>query len=703
MGRACYAPLSEHNIICIDLQYSLAKVMKSILLSLLLIFAVSIKAETTPSDSIQTIKGVEITARLTQREIVPAQSLKNADLQRLNSQSIADALRFFSGIQLKDYGGVGGIKTVDIRSMGTHHLGIFYDGIELGNAQNGQIDLGQFSLDNIDEISLYNGQKSAIFQPASDFGNAGSVYIRTRKPRFTDGKIYNVKLKAKYGSSDLVRLSALWEQRLSSAVSTSLNAEHLTSSGKYKFNYRRVTPSGVVAYDTTAVRQNGDIRADRIDFNVNGILQRGYWNTKVYFYNSQRGIPGAIVNNVWRRGERQSDLNFFVQNRFQKDITDRFSTQWLAKYAFYRTHYVNKDTTQLPADNRFWQQEFYLSTSNAYEILPNWSISASYDFRWNKLNADTYRFVFPTRFSNMISLATAFEARFIRIQGSVLASFIHDKLHPTTRLMPGMKATDNITKFTPALFIDFPIIDKATNGASTKLSVRTFAKRSFRMPTFNDLYYTDLGNSNLKPESATQYDLGVVFNKQYNGHLLKNVQFQADGYYNTIHDKIIAYPKGQQFRWTMLNLGRVHITGIDVMGAIALQPINDLVVTARLQYTYQDACDVTNASDVFYKDQIPYIPYNSGSAIVNLAYRNWTLNYSFIYSGKRYNQQENIPNNYMQPWYTSDVSLQYDFKAFGTKCRAMLEVNNILNQKYDVILNYPMPGINGLVGLQVEL
>lgn len=677
--------------------------MRLLSLTLLLALGVGTKAETTQKDSIQTIKGVEITARLTQREIVPAQSLKNADLQRLNSQSVTDALRYFSGIQLKDYGGVGGIKTVDIRSMGTHHLGIFYDGIELGNAQNGQIDLGQFSLDNIDEISLYNGQKSAIFQPASDFGNAGSVYIRTRKPRFTDGKSYNVKLKAKYGSSDLVRLSALWEQRLSSAVSTSLNAEHLTSSGKYKFNYRRVTPSGVVAYDTTAVRQNGDIRADRIDFNVNGILQRGYWNTKVYFYNSQRGIPGAIVNNVWRRGERQSDLNFFVQNRFQKDITDRFSTQWLAKYAFYRTHYVNKDTTQLPADNRFWQQEFYLSTSNAYEILPNWSISASYDFRWNKLNADTYRFVFPTRFSNMISLATAFEARFIRIQGSVLASFIHDKLHPTTRLMPGMKATDNITKFTPALFIDFPIIDKATNGASTKLSVRTFAKRSFRMPTFNDLYYTDLGNSNLKPESATQYDLGVVFNKQYNGHLLKNVQFQADGYYNTIHDKIIAYPKGQQFRWTMLNLGCVHITGIDVMGAIALQPINDLVVTARLQYTYQDARDVTNASDVFYKDQIPYIPYNSGSAIVNLAYHNWTLNYSFIYSGKRYNQQENIPNNYMQPWYTSDVSLQYDFKAFGTKCRAMLEVNNILNQKYDVILNYPMPGINGLVGLQVEL
>lgn len=677
--------------------------MKSLLLILFSALAVSAKAQNSQQDSIHTIKEVVITARLTQREIVPAQSLEGAELQRLNSQSVADALRYFSGIQLKDYGGVGGIKTVDIRSMGTHHLGIFYDGIELGNAQNGQIDLGQFSLDNIEEISLYNGQKSAIFQPASDFGNAGSVYIRTRKPRFFNGKNYNLKLKAKYGSSDLVRLSALWEQHILPTVSTSLNAEHLTSSGKYKFNYRRVTPNGEVAYDTTAIRQNGDIRADRIDFNVNGILERGYWNTKVYFYNSQRGIPGAIVNNVWRRGERQGDLNFFVQNRFQKDISDRFSTQWLAKYAFYRTHYVNKDTTQLPADNRFWQQEFYLSTANAYEILPNWSASVSYDFRWNKLNADTYRFVFPTRYSNLISFATAFEARFLRVQGSVLASFIHDKLHPKTRLMDGMKAGDNITKFTPALFIDFPLVDKYANGTTTKFSVRTFAKRSFRMPTFNDLYYTDLGNSNLKPESATQYDLGMVFHKQYNQGFVRNLYFQADGYYNTIHDKIIAYPKGQQFRWTMLNLGRVHITGVDVMGSIALQPLSDFLITARLQYTYQDARDVTDASDTFFKHQIPYIPYNSGSTIVNLAYRNWTLNYSFIYSGKRYNQQENIPNNYMQPWYTSDVSLQYDFKIFGTKCRTILEINNILDQKYDVILNYPMPGINGVVGLQVEL
>lgn len=91
--------------------------------------------------------------------MIPVQELSGERLQRLNSHNVADALRYFSGIQIKDYGGVGGLKTVNIRSMGTNHVGVFYDGIELGNAQNGTVDLGRFSLDNMESVTLYNGQK----------------------------------------------------------------------------------------------------------------------------------------------------------------------------------------------------------------------------------------------------------------------------------------------------------------------------------------------------------------------------------------------------------------------------------------------------------------------------------------------------------------------------------------------------------------
>jgi len=182
-----------------------------------LFFAATVHGQDTkrqlPLDSIQHVHEVVVVSKNTFREVIPSQKLDGAVLERLNAHSVADALRYFSGLQIKDYGGVGGLKTVNIRSMGTNHLGIFYDGIELGNAQNGQIDLGQLSLDNVEEITLYNGQKSAIFQPASDFGNAGSVYIRTRTPRFDINKLFNLRFKAGCASSDTYRLSGFWGKR----------------------------------------------------------------------------------------------------------------------------------------------------------------------------------------------------------------------------------------------------------------------------------------------------------------------------------------------------------------------------------------------------------------------------------------------------------------------------------------------------------
>ena len=629
------------------------------------------------------IQEVVVTSRLISRETIPSQTLGGEELKKLNSLSVADALRYFSGLQLKDYGGVGGIKTVNIRSMGTNHLGIFYDGIELGNAQNGQIDLGQFSLDNVEEISLYNGQRSAIFQPASDFGNAGSVYIRTKAPRFMMGRRYNLLVRAKYGSSDTFRFSSLWEQKLSDHISSSLSTGVLASSGRYKFRYRRVTEDNTVAYDTTAVRHNGDIWAFRIEENVRGGIADGYWNVKAYTYHSERGIPGAIVNNVWRRGERQWDHNTFGQAVFQRSFGDKFSTKALAKYAYYVTRYVNNDETQIHVDNTYRQQEMYFSTSNVYEILSKWSVSMSYDFKWNKLNANMVDFAFPHRYSNFVSLATALTLSRIQAQASVVEQVVKD------HVKYGASSPSRST-LTPAFFMNvYPFNSKL-------LAVRAFAKKSFRMPTFNDLYYADMGNSKLNPESALQYDLGFVLNKDWKQGVVDHFRLQVDGYYNTVHDKIVAYPKGQQFRWTMLNLGKVHIKGVDAMAEVGLEPAKDLKVTARLQYTYQDARDVTNPNTSYYKDQIPYIPWNSGSAILALSWREWDLSYSFIYSGERYSQQENILYNHLQPWYTHDMSVVYHARKWS----ARLDVNNIFSQDYDVILNYPMPKRNYMLTLE---
>lgn len=641
-------------------------------------------------DSVQHVREVVVVSKPASREVIPSQKLNGEQLERLNSHSVADALRYFSGLQLKDYGGVGGVKTVNIRSMGTHHLGISYDGIELGNAQNGQIDLGQFSLDNVEEITLYNGQKSAVLQAASDYGNAGSVYIRTRMPLFGYGKTFNLRARLRAASSDTWRLSLLYEQKLSERVSASFSGGALKSSGKYKFRYRRKNTDGTTAYDTTAVRQNGDIWALRAEGNLHGQIEQGMWNVKVYTYSSERGIPGAIVNNVWRRGERQWDHNFFAQARWQKGFGERFTTQWMAKYAYYDTRYVNNDTTQMPIDNTYRQQELYASTSNVLELMPQWTLTLSYDFRWNKLNANIFNFVYPHRFSNYVAVASAFDIGWLKMQGSLLGTFVKD--HTRRAADPA-----SLSEFTPAFFVN------VTPFSQDRLSLRAFAKRSFRMPTFNDLYYTDMGNASLQPESALQYNIGVAYSQNWSSGLLRQLHIQADAYHNSVHDKIVAYPKGQQFRWTMLNLGRVHINGIDVEADATMAPAREWQLTARLQYTYQDARDKTNPKMSYYNHQIPYIPWHSGSAVAGVSWRQWSLNYSFIYAGERYCQQENIRYNYVQPWYTSDLSIVGRFPLKGCTLKVTAEVNNLFAQDYDVIVNYPMPKRNYALTIDCEL
>ncbi len=653
------------------------------------------------TDSVQHLEEVVVTANR-YKEVIPAQTLKGKELEKLNSLSVADAIRYFSGIQVKDYGGIGGLKTVDIRSMGTNHMGVFYDGIQLGNAQNGQIDLGKFSLDNIEEISLYNGQKSEIFQSAKDFGSAGTLYLKTRIPHFTGKKETNLAGTFRTGSFGLVNPSLLWEQKISEKISSTFNTEFTYATGKYPFRYKKVFKNGTVAWDTTAIRQNGDIRATRIEGGLNGYINNGKWQAKAYFYDSEKGIPGAIVNNVWKRSQRQWDRNFFAQGSFQKQLFPRYDILVNMKYAGDKMRYLNPDTTLMYIDNTFRQQEVYASVANKYSIFPNWDVDLSFDYQWNTLNASLQDFAYPKRNSVLVALATAFEWKRLKMQASLLGTFVFEEVKRQTNSQE-TGTPDSKKEYTPAVFLSYRPFKQYN------FNLRAFYKRIFRMPTFNDLYYTDIGNISLNPEYTNQYNIGFQFNKEPKRGIVSRVNFRADAYYNEVTDKIVAIPKGNgQYRWMMMNLGYVEIRGIDVSTQIGWRLPYKIILNTSLNYTFQKAQDFTNPSDNdpesgSYGSQIAYIPWHNGSAIANLMWKTWDLNYSFIYVGERYHNSSNIPANCEQPWYTHDLTLGKIFRLKKINGKLSAEVNNLLNQYYDVVLNYPMPGRNFKLILKIEL
>ena len=186
------------------------------------------------------------------------------------------------------------------------------------------------------------------------------------------------------------------------------------------------------------------------------------------------------------------------------------------------------------------------------------------------------------------------------------------------------------------------------------------------------------------------------------------LDIKVDGYFNQVRNKIVAIPKGNgQYRWQMLNLGYVEIRGCDVNFSTTLYLTHDVFLSLAAAYTYQKAQDFSDPGELTYGGQIAYIPWHSGSATVNLIWQGLSVNYSFIYVGERYHNSANIPANHEQPWYTHDMSLSYEFPLCKSANRTpstrnriprlhlALEINNLLNQQYEVILNYPMPGING--------
>ena len=651
---------------------------------------VDLYAQTVDSTKTYHIEEVSVSAQRIRKEVIPVQMLAGEELQKLSVHSVADAIRYFSGIQIKDYGGIGGLKTVNIRGLGTQHVGVFYDGVQLGNAQNGQIDLGRFSLDNMEAVSLYNGQKSAIFQSAKDFASAGSIYMTARHPSFGEGQNYRLKGTFKTGSFGLVNPSVLLEHRLSKQVSGSLSAEYMYTSGKYKFRYRQKN-----GYDITETRKNGDVEAIRAEYGLFGDMQGGEWKAKAYLYNSERGLPGAAVRETgdFVHEDRQWDTNFFLQGSFRKHWGN-YSLQTNGKYAYDYLHYLSDprlDVTTMYVNNHYRQHELYFSAANMLNILPFWSADVSVDFQWNKLNADLVNFVYPCRYTALVAAATALHFERFKLQASLLGTFVHE-----TTKVPNAAAGDK-HKYTPTVVASWQPFK------NEDLNLRAFYKKIFRMPTLNDLYYTFIGNIDLNPEYTTQYDIGVTYSHEFRGGYPARLEFQADAYYNEVTDKIVPMPTSNQFRWTMVNLGYVEMRGVDVALQTEWHLLKDLKANLRVNYTYEKAQDFTDAKSDYYGGQIPYIPWHSGSAVLNLSYRDWDMNYSFIYTGERYESSANIPENYAKEWYTNDLSLSRRLHWKKMLWKLTAEVNNVFNQQYEVVQWYPMPGINFRFVINVEL
>ena len=615
-------------------------------------------AQTSRLDSVQTLGDVSVVG-VKPHYLTPSQTLRGDMLRSLSATSVADALKYFSGVQIKDYGGLGGLKTVNVRSLGSQHVGVYLDGIRITNAQNGQIDLGRYSLSNMESVSLYNANRNERLQSASEYASAATVYMQTRRPTQT-----TYMMEYGCGSFGLNKLKGYFALKNLLFV----DAEYQHSDGDYAFRFRSEQE------DTVGTRHNSDITFYRLE-------AAGFYkglSTHVYYYNSERGLPGPVIRRLsdqWDSTDRQWDENFFIQSSY-KHSWEHFGLKTNLKYSYDYLHYLQDPRTNaatMYCNNHYTQQDLYGSVAAAWNTRYV-SLTASTDLRWSDLNADVYKFAYVYRLDSK-SLLSAI-ASYRGFEANIALLYTHISDHTRGAASP-------LSRLTPMYLASW-------HGGP--LTVRAFHKRIFRAPTLNDLYYTLVGNAQLRPEYTSQWDLGVDYKDRH-------LHLAVDLYTSRIEDKIVAIPMKCQFRWSMVNFGLVRSLGISTTAGYD-RTWGKLVLSANANYTCQRDRDFSSPSDPEYKNTIPYSPLHSASLIVSLGYDGWSACTSWLYTGDRFALISNNKEDMLGAWQTVDLKLSKTFTVSRHSLQTTIECNNLTDSRHEVVKRYPMPGRNWKLTLQ---
>jgi outer membrane receptor protein involved in Fe transport len=252
----------------------------------------------------------------------------------------------------------------------------------------------------------------------------------------------------------------------------------------------------------------------------------------------------------------------------------------------------------------------------------------------------------------------------------------------------------NVFRLTPYI--------QAEKTLGKKYTLSAFYRNSFRMPSFNELYYNNIGNTQLKPEDAHQFSLSNSFLLLERKKTM--ISLQISGYYQLVNNMILAIPTKNLFVWSIQNIGKNKIIGSEAVLNINHQWSKSWSSELSSNYTFQNSVDLSDRKSPSYGNQIAYVPVHSGNVDLSILFKKHGIRISNFVSSKRYSLNENILANEVPAFSILDVSI---FGAITwqdhSKIRLQFTVKNILNSSYAYVRSFIMPGRNYLITLSYEI
>ena len=553
-----------------------------------------------------------------------------------NTFDITGELHQVPGLQLGDYGGFAGLKTVSLRGMGSPHTAVYVDGVRVGNVQSGQGDMGMLDIENF---------SSAVVDYAQN-----SISFNTARPTFGQSWVTG-KATFKMGSFGTYLPAARIDLRLSQKLSLSINAAGIISKGDFP-----------VADGAT--RANNDIRQVRGGVNLFGSMKDGDYHVKAFYNAAERGTPGSISR---PSEDRQKDMNAYLQGVMKKSFSPLYTLRLSAKAGYDDIYY-----TSSWGDSQYGQTELQLNSSHVFSINSWWKVSLAADIQWDKLASTNYS---ASRTTAISAVSTSFNFNRLSLNAAAEYSGYFDRGEGSRHAI------------SPSVDFRMRVIDG--------LDIVGFARRAYRVPMFNELYYVGYGNPDLKPEDAWLTDLGVDFHRQVSRTW--NLKAKVDGFYNILSNKITSAPTAEDPNiWLPYNIGKVRAIGLDLVTGADVT-YGDWKGEMDLRYSYQSAVDRTPDS-YSYGQQIPYIAKHTVTASVKASWKGYELNPRWVLKSGRNDATGNLAD-----WNTLDVTISKTFRLRGPLSLGInIAAKNLLDCRYELVSGYPMPGRSFIGGVEMK-
>ncbi|AUC77146.1 TonB-dependent receptor plug domain-containing protein [Olleya sp. Bg11-27] len=522
--------------------------------------------------------------------------------------------------------GFGMVSSPSFRGTTAQQTAVIWNGININSQLNGQTDFSTVNTKIFDNIDVRSGGGSVLYGSGAI---GGSIHLNN-KITYNDQDSHFIGVN--YGSFNTVN-NTYKGHFSTSKLSVNANISYLQSENDYDY------------VDSNKTNLNGEYYSNNIGLNLGyKINDNNIIKTFSNYYDGQRHFSLQLPTETPSKYKNRDSRNLIEYTGFAGDFTSKLKIAYLTETYKYFSNIERDSYTDGGVNSLIVKYDL------SYKLGENMTINPLIDYTQNTGEGSSIKKVKR----NVTGLNVLFKHK-------IGSRFLYEV---TTR----QEITNNYeSPFLYSLGLKYKLSELYT--------ITVNGSKNYRVPTFNDLYWQDGGNLDLKPESSYQIELGNAFT-------YKSINLSITGFYNDITDMIRWLPTSTV--WMPINTDNVKTYGVE--GKFNVEKlINKHHFSLSSTYAY------TVSEDQQRKKQLIYVPYHKATATLGYNYKRLSVYFQQLFVGEVFTQSDNNAKYNIDAYYLSNMGVDY---TLGQKksVKMGVQVNNIFNHNYQSVLGRFMPG-----------